>query len=347
MTTLHPVSPELLATFVQGAADLVKTPRGLAPWRLPSKHAELYHAELLPRVLSTAGVHLRFATQARAFRLDFDQAPTLNSDKEGLWDVFVDGAFFSRHTVPCGENACLSVDGLPKGSKEIVVYFPGNTHSVLKGLSSDEPVLEAPFAGLRWLTHGSSITHCRSAAPGETWPAIVAREAGWSLRNLGFAGTCKFDPIVARAISKLPADRISLCLGINTTDGFYSLRTWIPAIEGFLLTVRDGHPETPLLVITPILSPPRESWDKEPCRIGLRTMRQLLAEIVEKFCAMGDLHIHLLDGLKLIGPGDESTMPDELHPDSNGIHIMAERFLRHMPPGWLDGIETRSARQWF
>lgn len=337
MTTLQPVNPELLATLVQGAAEIVKTPRGLVPWRLPSKHAAFYHPDLIPHVLSTAGVHLRFTTASRVFRLDFDQAPALDTDREGLWDVFVDGRLFSRHTVPCGDSAALFVEGLPGDDKEIRVYFPGNTHSVLKSLSSDEPLSEAPSAGLRWLTHGSSITHCRMAAPGEAWPAIVAREAGWSHRNLGFSGQCKFDPVVARVISKLPADRISLCLGINTSDGFYSLRTWGPAIEGFLLAVRDGHPETPLLVITPILSPPRESWDQEPCRIGLRTMRQLLAESVEKFRAMGDRHIHLLDGLQLIGPGDESTMPDELHPDDAGIRLMAERFLRHMPREWGEG----------
>ena len=340
MTALHPVSPELLANLVQGAADIVKTPRGLAPWRMPSKHAAFYHPELLPRVLSTAGIHLRFTTASRAFRLDFDQEPTLNSDKEGIWDIFVDSVFSSRHNVPCGKNISLSVDGLPEGTKEIVVYFPGNTHSVLKSLSSDKPVFEVPSTGIRWLTHGSSITHCRSAAPGETWPAIVARKTGWSHRNLGLAGQCKFDPIVARIIAKIPADRISLCLGINTADGFYSLRTWVPAIEGFIMTVRDGHPEIPLLIITPILSPPRESWDAEPCRIGLCTMRQLLAESVEKFRAAGDRHIHLLDGLKLIGHGDESTMPDELHPDADGIRLMAERFLQHMPREWVDGREA-------
>jgi len=108
------------------------------------------------------------------------------------------------------------------------------------------------------------------------------------------------------------------------------------------MAVRDGHPDTPLLIITPILSPPRETWDEEPgngfCQIGLRTMRRLLAESVEKFRTAGDRNIHLLDGLSLIGPGDESTMPDELHPDADGIRLMAKRFLQHMPAIWTAGL---------
>lgn len=276
-------------------------------------------------------------TTSKTFRLDMNQAGALGSETHGLWDVFVDGAFHSRHNVPCGPEESLTVEDLPAGNKEIILYFPANTQSTIAGFFSDAPIFEAQPSGLRWITHGSSITHCRHAAPSETWPAIVARNKGWEHSNLGFAGQCRFDPVVARMIAKMPADRLSLCLGINTADGAYSPRTWVPAVEGFIMAVRDGHPDTPLLVITPILSPPRESWDEEPCRIGLCTMRQLLAESVEKFRAAGDRHIHILDGRKVIGPGDESFMPDELHPDADGIRLMADRFLQHMPREWVDG----------
>ena len=35
-------------------------------------------------------------------------------------------------------------------------------------------------------------------------------------------------------------------------------RTFAPYVHGFLETVRDGHPTTPITVISPILSPSRE-----------------------------------------------------------------------------------------
>jgi hypothetical protein len=338
MKPLAPVPTHFLADLIQGAADLVQTPAGLVPWRLPAHLAPFYHSLLLESIKATSGVRIHFQSPCRAFRLDFDQIGMKGVEPECVWDVFVNGSLHSRHTIPSGKNASLSVQDLPAENKEITVYLPTNAHPCLAGLAADAPVDRAAEPTIRWITHGSSLTHCRSAAgPGETWPAIVARAKGWHFRNLGFAGQCKFDPVVARTIAKLPADRISLCLGINTALGLYSLRTWVPAIEGFLMTVRDGHPETPLLIITPILSPPRETWDEEPCRIGLQTMRHLLAESVEKFRAAGDHHIHLFDGLRLIGPGDESTMPDELHPDADGIRLMADRFLQHMPDPWAAG----------
>jgi hypothetical protein len=231
-----------------------------------------------------------------------------------VWDIFVDGTFHSRHYVAADPNASLCVQVLPGGDKEVVLYFPTHTHLAIHEFSSDAPVLKPASSAPRWIMHGSSLTHCRNAAGlGETWPAIVARAKSWNLRNLGFGGRCKFDIVTARSIAKLPADLISLCLGINTAEGIFSLRSWVPAVERFLMAVRHGHPVTPLLVITPILSPPRETWDAELgigfCRIGLQTMRRLLAEFIQKFHSAGDRLIHLLVGLQIIGLGDEATNP--------------------------------------
>jgi len=189
MSTLHPIPPDLLISLVEGAADLVKTPKGLVPWRLPSKHAAFYHPQLLESLLATTGIRLRFTTTSRAFRLEFDQRGMKGVEPEAVWDVYVNGELYSRQTIAADPCASLALEDLPAGSKEIIVYFPTNSHITLKGLSSDAPISETKTSCLHWITHGSSLTHCRSAAgPGETWPAIVARQAGWSFRNLGFAG---------------------------------------------------------------------------------------------------------------------------------------------------------------
>ncbi len=87
----------------------------------------------------------------------------------------------------------------------------------------------------------------------------MALRAGWNLQNLGVAGQCMLDPFVARTIRDLPADAISLKVGINVvnTDTFRA-RTFVPALHGFLDTVRDGHPDTSLVLVTPILCPAAE-----------------------------------------------------------------------------------------
>ncbi|MFF4600730.1 hypothetical protein [Amycolatopsis sp. NPDC001319] len=87
------------------------------------------------------------------------------------------------------------------------------------------------------------------------------------MRCLGFAGQCHLDPVVARFIRDTPAELISVCLGSNVyRHCTFSARSFVPAVTGFLQTVRDGHPDTPLVVMTPIVCP---TGEREPNAVGL------------------------------------------------------------------------------
>ena len=76
------------------------------------------------------------------------------------------------------------------------------------------------------------------------------------LINLGFGGSALLDPFTARALRDTPADLISVKIGINVVNAdLMRLRAFAPAVHGFLDTIREGHPTTPLLVVSPILLP--------------------------------------------------------------------------------------------
>ena len=61
-------------------------------------------------------------------------------------------------------------------------------------------------------------------------------------------------------IRELPANYLSLKLGINVHNAAsMNIRTFRPAVIGFVHIVREKHPDTPLVVISPIFSPPRET----------------------------------------------------------------------------------------
>ncbi len=111
-----------------------------------------------------------------------------------------------------------------------------------------------------WLHHGSSISAGSNAAsPSTTWPALAARAHGVELTNLGFSGSAMVDPFTARAMRDTPADLISVKLGINVVNAdVMRRRAFGPAVHGFLDTVRDGHPATPLLLVSPVLCPIHE-----------------------------------------------------------------------------------------
>jgi hypothetical protein len=334
--TWHSVDQNFLEQIFAGCASLEKTNDGFRGWRIDIRDRDFIHPDLQGRASAASGIHLRFRTDASALRLQFRQFLDRKDDVQGIFEILVDGNLVERRIFPIEQASTWETDPLPSGWKTVEVFFPTTTSVAVSSLElGGSSAIELAPSRPKWITHGSSITHCRAAeGPSLTWPAIVAREKQWDAWNFGYGGQCKIEQIIARMIARFPADRISLCLGINTSHGFYCERTWISAVEGFLFTVRDGHPDTPLLVISPILSPPREEFDNPPCVLGLKNMRLWLQEIVEKFRNRGDRNIYYMSGLEIIGPGDEATMPDNLHPDAGGIKLMGRRFLDRAPAAW-------------
>ena len=66
--------------------------------------------------------------------------------------------------------------------------------------------------------------------------------------------------MAARVIRDTGADLISPKIGINLVNAdLMRVRAFGPAVHGFLDTIRDGHPETPLLVVSPTACPIHES----------------------------------------------------------------------------------------
>lgn len=163
------------------------------------------------------------------------------------------------------------------------------------------------------------------------------------------------DPYTARAMRDTPADVISIKIGINIVNkDVMRLRAFGPAVHGFLDTVRDGHPHTPLLVVSPILCPIHEDTpgplapdltaigegrlsflatgdpaEVESGKLTLNVIRAELARIVEQRAAE-DPHLHYLDGRELYGEQDHERLPlpDRLHPDAAAHEHLGERFAK-------------------
>ena len=99
------------------------------------------------------------------------------------------------------------------GAERLELWLPHRATVTILSLEVAPGAAVAPVKDLRprWITHGSSITHCAEAhSPARTWPATAARLADVRLYSLGFGGQCHFDQAVARVIRDEPADCISL-----------------------------------------------------------------------------------------------------------------------------------------
>lgn len=372
--TRPPVATPVAAGMVRGALDVEHTDLGLLPHRLPaSARAQLPDPQLLMAESQPSGVRLVFRSSASVVELEtrptkvvYRGAP---ARPDGIYELVVDDQVVARGSVPhgnvltidlqdgsstttAGPTGTVRFDHLPDGDKVMQIWLPHTETTELVALHTDAPVEAAPETGLPvWLHHGSSISHGSIAThPTGTWPAVAASRAGVELVNLGLGGSALLDPFTARAIQDTHADVISVKIGINIVNtDLMRLRAFVPAVHGFLDTIRDGHPDTPLLVVSPIWCPIHEDTpgpsapnlaggrvrfvamgdaaDVPAGKLTLRVIRDQLEQIVSRR-SVHDPHLHHLDGTELYGETDAADLPlpDDLHPDAATHLLIGRRF---------------------
>ncbi|MEU5166393.1 GDSL-type esterase/lipase family protein [Streptomyces mutomycini] len=355
---------------LRGALDLEITPTGVMPRRLPAWTKEQYQDPSVYGVtVMPSGVRLVFRTDACELefevltftgQLDTDPLPR----PTGMLELLVNGALAGRRRAPVGnvlrmagpgaaqrlipgDPGTVRFTGLPAGMKSVELWLPQQTPMELVALRADGEVLPPlPDGRRRWVHHGSSISHCIEAdGPTGTWPTVAAALGGVEVINLSQAGNALLDPYVARTIRDAPADLISLKVGINIVGlAAFRLRTFGPAVHGFLDTIRDGHPDTPLLLMSPVSCPAVEETpgpttmgpdgritalgDPAQVAAGALTLAVVRAEL-ERIVATRrtrDPHLHHLDGRELLGPDEADDLADGLHPTATAYRRMGKRF---------------------
>ncbi|MGW6271788.1 GDSL-type esterase/lipase family protein [Streptomyces sp. NPDC055060] len=374
-----PVTTPITADLLRGALDLERTAHGVLPHRLPAwARAQYFDGQLAMAESQPSGVRLAFRTRATVIELD--TLPTKRDyvgappRPEGLYDLLVDGRLAGQASVSGGNTLTIDMTAgtmenrpgpvgtlrfadLPDTAKDIEIWLPHNETTELVELRTDAPLEPAPARDRKvWLHHGSSISHGSDAAsPTTTWPALAASLGGVELINLGFGGSALLDPFTARTLRDTPADLISIKIGINVVNAdLMRLRAFGPAVHGFLDTIREGRPRTPLLVVSPVLCPIHEDTpgpsapdfsdlssgrlqfiamgdpaERASGKLTLSVIREELARIVEQRSAE-DPNLYYLDGRELYGDADsaEFPLPDQIHPDAATHRLMGERFAK-------------------
>lgn len=367
------------ADILRGAIELESTAHGVTPHRLPAwARAQCADPQLAMVEAQPAGVRLAFRTEATEIELD-----TLRTKRfyigapprpDGVYDLLVDGQLVAQASVAGGNTLAIDMaagtatiepgpvgtlrfSGLPARAKDIEIWLPYNEVTELVALRANAPISPPPDHGRKvWLHHGSSISHGSDAAsPTTTWPALAASLGGVELINLGFGGSALLDPFVARVMRDTPADMISLKIGINLVNtDLMRMRAFGSAVHGFIDTIREGHPTTPLLIVSPILCPIHEDTpgptlmvmsalsagqlrfraagnpaERAAGKLTLNTIRDELKRIVTQRAAQ-DPNLSYLDGRELYGAADaeELPLPDNLHPDAATHRRIGERYAK-------------------
>lgn len=368
-TITTPISMDL----VRGARELEPTAHGVLPHRLPGwARAQCADPQLAMAESQPAGCRVVFQTRSTVIELDaLRTRPAyrgLPMRPDGVYDLLIDGQLTAQHSLGGGnvllKDAATGTEELLPGApgtvrfadlpdrlKTVEIWLPHNETTELIALRSDQPLEARPVTQPVWLHHGSSISHGSNALhPTGTWPAVAAAGAGVELINLGMGGAALLDPFTARTMRDIPADLISVKIGINVVNAdLMRLRAFGPAVHGFLDTLRDGHPATPIIVVSAVHCPIHEDTpgplapdfssgtmafaatgdpaETAAGKLTLRVIRRELAAIVEQR-STADPHVHYLDGLTLYGPDDFADFPlaDKLHPGPQAHQRIGERF---------------------
>ncbi len=334
--------------YIQGAVSFVREKGCLQPCRLavdkrhwlPGPKCE----PLWKLAFCGSGVRVRIETDAREVALEFSPLDTPNPKipHSHAVDAVVDNQIVQ--VVQCGEGATEAVfDRIGEGLRTLEIWLPPTAIVSLNRLRATKATVlrPAPDPRLRCVTWGSSLTQCNYAgSAARVWPATVARSRNLHLTSLGFAGSCLLEPGVAMMIRDLPADLISLELGINIV-GRISGRVYPALVAGALAIIREKHPRTPIALISPFSCPKREVSEGK-LGYGLLEMRQDMKDVFDAFRQAGDKNLHYFDGRKLFGPGDiRKYASDGLHPNASGIDLKAKRIDRIVMPVLLRGLREK------
>jgi lysophospholipase L1-like esterase len=149
--------------------------------------------------------------------------------------------------------------------------------------------------------------------------------------NLGYAGAARGEIVSAEQIAALDADVISISHGTNCWTRIpFSVAMFRENTRAFLDIVREGHPDTPIVVTSPV---PRPDAESTPNRLGatLRDLRQAMEAVTAERIAAGDTRLTLVCGGDLLRP---DHLPDGIHPGDEGHRILASAFGGAVRAAW-------------
>jgi len=329
------VSPELF----EGVVSFERHGEGLSPVRLPIEQELLFPSTdemLMNWARAPSGVRLRFATDSSKVIFYLDQG--MPSTELGKVDLVWAGNILETRNVTPGVNKLVFRLGFAAGPRTFELWLDlAHPVRVVKIEINEGSTFAIPSkTRRRWTAYGSSITMCRTASsPAQSWPAVAARHHDLNLTSLGFGGQCHLEPMVARVLRDIPADIITLKLGINVYErGSLNARTYPAAVIGMVQIIRERHSLVPIGVITPIFSGERETT---PNVVGssLENYREMTRDAVRRMVEWGDENLVLFEGLNLFGPEEASLLPDGLHPNGEGYRLMGQRAAEQVLPPLL------------
>ncbi len=305
--------------------------------RVPVKPSETIPEAVDALANCTAGGQIAFRSDSRyvAVRVKLAGLADMNhmpSTGQCGFDLYVGEPFHQRfHNVTKYDHhkttyECLLFEYPEPALRTFTLNFPlyQGVKKVEIGLHPAASIVVPPPWSLdgRVVFYGTSITQGGCASrPGMAYTNILARALNVEIINLGFSGSGRGEPEVARLVAGVKNPRLFV-LDYEANQSFRGLRDTLPQ---FVRILREEHERVPILIVSRI--PFAAEASQREVLYGRVAGRNLQAQFVSAARAGGDRNIHFYDGsLSLGGDFDECTV-DGIHPTDLGFSRMAEGMI--------------------
>ncbi|MGZ4974848.1 MAG: SGNH/GDSL hydrolase family protein [Limisphaerales bacterium] len=305
--------------------------------RLPVRSKSTFRKQVWSLAQCPSGGRVRFRSDSSvlAIRLEYSSAPNMaNMQTFGQCgvDLYVDGAYMvsavpdkEARTGKVYETTLFDFSKQPRVEREITLYLPLYKPVTVIGIGFDKEAKLSkakPFSVSKPVVfYGTSITQGGCATrPALSYTAMLGRQLNIDFVNLGFSGNGLGEPEVARAVCDIDAACYVLDFGANHKTFDAMQKVYAP----FLDAVRAAHPNSPIVVMTPLYT----SREKRMPSLGADWVRRrkFIEQLVYDRQKGGDKKLFLVDGAKLLGQTPDEGLVDGGHPNDLGFYWMAQRI---------------------
>ncbi len=292
--------------------------------RLP---ADVWHAASVP-----VGVRLELVGDAQAVDIAY-RTSTGNLGYRGdgagvTFSVWRAGRQVGEADAELGDALIRLRLGATSPERPATVYLPEGMLPVVRSLTAVHGEIAPAPPAPRWLAYGDSTTQGWIASgPAQAWAAIAARKAGLDLVNLGYAQSGRGEIASAEQMAALDADVITISYGASCWSRVpHSTGMIESGLDGFLDVLRQGHPKTPIIVMSPVIRP---DGDTERNRLGatLDDIRRSIERVTRWRIRDGDVNLALLTGGGII---DERHLVDGIYPGDEGHKRIAAAVGKYL-----------------
>jgi len=271
---------------------------------------------------NTAGGRVRFRTNSSyvAISAEMDglgKMPHFAFTGSIGFDMYADNTYVKTFVPPCdAQTGFESVLELGSNEpREITINFPlySNIKKLYIGLAENSlPEEPSPYKISKPVVYyGSSITQGGCASrPGMSYQSIISRRFNCDYVNLGFSGNARAEDEIIEYISRLDMSVFVYDYDHNAP----SVRHLADTHEKMFLSVREKHPELPVIV----MSRPKFNLSGEEIE-----RLNIIETTYKNALATGDKNVYFINGRKLTALCRDEGTVDNCHPTDFGFASMA------------------------